>query len=146
MSSASSLPQKTCYCCERSNFVTRRYLAGLLWAALAIRPFAQEQKIFTATEARLHIGTTGTVCGNVMSTRYLSSSRGQPTFLDIGKPSPKQEFSVMIAGADRAKFGGSPEVEFRDKVICVTGQIRSYQDGAQIIAADPKQIEVQGER
>jgi hypothetical protein len=115
------------------------------WCA-ALAGALAEDKILRAAEAKQHVGSTGTVCGSVMSTRYLNSSRGQPTFVDIDKASPKQEFSVMIAGSDRSKFGGSPEVTYRDKVICVTGQIRSYQDGAQIVATDPKQIEIQGER
>jgi hypothetical protein len=115
------------------------------WCAALVGMLAQD-KILRASEAKQHIGSAGTVCGNVMSTRYLNSSRGQPTFLDLDKASPKQEFSVMIAGADREKFGGSPEVTYRDKVICVTGQIRSNQGGAQIAATEPKQIEIQGER
>ncbi len=123
-----------------------RLLGALLWCAASTGALAQADRVLRAAEAKLHIGSTATICGSVMSTRYVSTSRGQPTFLDIDKAAPKQDFTVMIAGSDRAKFGGAPEVEFRDKVICATGQIRSYQDGAEIIATDPKQIEIQGER
>jgi hypothetical protein len=113
-------------------------------AAAAAVLAAQDRNLRTA-EARHYIGSTATVCGSVMAVHYLSASRGQPTLLDIDK-TPKPEFSVMIAGADRAKFGGSPEVAYRDKVICITGRIRTYEEGVQIIATDPKQIDIQGER
>jgi hypothetical protein len=121
-----------------------RYLT-VVFCAAASGLLAQD-KVVRAADARHFIGSTAMVCGNVMSTRYLSSARGQPTLLDLDKAAPKEEFTVLISGADREKFGGSPEVAYRDKVICVTGRIRSYESGAQIVATDPKQIEVQGER
>ena len=48
------------------------------------------QKKLTASEAKEHYGETATVCGDVVSTRYASSTKGQPTFLNLDKPYPNQ--------------------------------------------------------
>ena len=118
-----------------------RLILATVWFAIAATALAQE-KTLTAAEAKQHVGATATVCGKVMSARYASSSRGQPTFLNLDKAYPKQEFTVLIWGSEREKFG-KPEVSYRDKNICVTGQIRKYQAGTEIIATDPKQIRIE---
>lgn len=115
-------------------------ILGLLCLAGAGSALAQAQTL-TASEAKAHIGSTATVCGKVVSPRYASSTRGQPTFLNFDKPYPDQTFTVVIWGSDRAKFG-TPEVTYRDKTICVTGKIQEYRGGAEIIATDPAQIAV----
>jgi hypothetical protein len=112
-------------------------IAGIVVASAAVA----QDKPLTAGDAKQHVGQTATVCGKVMSPRYASSSRGQPTFLNIDKEYPNQEFTVLIWGSDRAKFG-SPEIDYKDKSICVTGKIQNYQGGVEIIANDPKQIQL----
>jgi len=50
--------------------------------------------------AKDHIGERITVYGAVVDTRYASSSRGRPTFLNIGKPYPDPgRFTVVIWAA-----------------------------------------------
>jgi hypothetical protein len=61
-------------------------LALLLTAVLAVPAVAQKK--LTAAEAKDHVGETATVCGSVVSTRYASSTKGQPTFLNLDKPYP----------------------------------------------------------
>ncbi|MGD1010812.1 MAG: DNA-binding protein [Candidatus Aminicenantales bacterium] len=95
----------------------------------------------TTVEAASHIGEVATVSGIVVDTRYLSSSRGRPTFLNLDKPYPNRIFRVVIWGADRDKFG-EPEKKYRDKNICVTGLIRRHHGRPEIIAKDPKQIRI----
>ena len=118
-----------------------RLLIAVVLCAVATTALAQE-KTRTAAEARQHIGAVTTVCGKVISPRYASSSRGKPTFLNLDKAFPHQEFRVVIWGSVRPKFG-KPEVTYRDKNICVTGQVQSYKGAAEIIATDPQQIRVQ---
>ncbi|MGA7223147.1 MAG: hypothetical protein WB621_19165 [Candidatus Acidiferrales bacterium] len=48
----------------------------------------------------------------------------------------------MIWGSDREKFG-TPEIEYKDLRVCVTGKITSYRGEPEIIAADRGQIEIQ---
>ena len=101
------------------------------------------QSAISWDETYQHVGERGTVRGPVMSPRYASGSRGQPTFLNIGRPYPDPDrFTVVIWGEDRGKFPTPPEQAYDGKTICVTGLIETYQGGPQIIADSPSDIEI----
>lgn len=93
----------------------------VLTALLSGGPLTAQKKL-SPGEAKDHIGETATVCGTVASTRYSTSTRGQPTFLNFDKPYPNQIFTVLIWGNNRSKFG-TPEADYKGKEICVTGKI-----------------------
>ena len=99
---------------------------------------AQTTKI-TAAEAKDHVGETRTVCGKVVSTHFASKSKGEPTFLNLDEPYPKETFTILIWGSDRAKFG-TPETKYKDANACVTGKITSHREKPEIIATEPSQI------
>jgi DNA/RNA endonuclease YhcR with UshA esterase domain len=101
-------------------------------------PVAAQKKL-TAAEAKDHVGETATVCGSVVSTRYATGTKGQPTFLNLDKPYPNQVFTVLIWGENRSKFG-TPESEYKGKRICVTGKITEYKGAVEIVVDDPGQI------
>jgi DNA/RNA endonuclease YhcR with UshA esterase domain len=90
-------------------------------------------------EAKSHVGEKATVCGLIASTKFADRSRGEPTFLNLGKAYPNQVFTAVIFGSDRGKFG-TPEISFQGKRVCVTGEIRSYRGKPEIILQDPKQL------
>lgn len=121
--------------------LTRRTVTILFFALIVNSP-ALAQKRFSASEAKDHIGESATVCGEVASTRYAASTKGQPTFLNLDKPYPNPLFTVLIWGENRSKFG-RPEVDYKDKRICVTGKIAEYHGVAEIVANDPGQIKVE---
>jgi hypothetical protein len=100
------------------------------------------QKRISAAEAKEHYGETATVCGDVVSTRYADSAKGQPTFLNLDKPYPNQVFTIVIWGNNRGKFK-NPETDYKEKKICVTGKITAYDGLPEIIADDPKQIRIE---
>lgn len=102
---------------------------------------AQSSKL-TPKEAKHHIGETATVCGSVASTHYATQSKGQPTFLNLDEPYPREIFTILIWGSDRPKFG-APETKYREARVCVTGKIKSYRDVPEIVATEPSQIEIQ---
>jgi hypothetical protein len=106
---------------------------------LAVR--AQVKRI-TAAEAKNHTGERATVCGKVVSTRYATTSKGEPTFLNLDEPYPSQVFTIVIWGSNRTKFG-DPEKKYRDSQLCVTGKITSYRGTPEITASDPTEIELQ---
>jgi DNA/RNA endonuclease YhcR with UshA esterase domain len=106
---------------------------------LAVPAFSQKK--LSATEAKDHIGETATVCGNVVSTRYAASTKGQPTFLNLDKAYPNQIFTVVVWGNNRSKFG-VPESDYKGKRVCVNGRITEYRGVPQIVADDPQQIKV----
>jgi hypothetical protein len=117
-------------------------LPVLVFCLLAIpRVHAQNRKV-TAAEAKDHIGDRATVCGKVVSTHYAKSSKGEPTFLNLDEPYPKEVFTVLIWGSDREKFG-TPESEYKSLRVCVTGKIITYRGKPEIVANERGQIEVQ---
>src|SRR5712692_6092765 len=93
-----------------------------LVVALGLCPLLAQKKL-SASEAKDHIGETAAVCGDVASTHYAASTKGQPTFLNLDKPYPNQIFTVLIWGSNRSKFG-RPECD--GKRICVAGKITEY--------------------
>jgi endonuclease G len=99
----------------------------------------QGNRRISASEAVQHIGEQVAVCGLVASSRYLSNSRSKPTFLNLGKSYPSQDFTVVIWPEDRAQFG-HPEDTYLGKNICVSGEITSYRGKPQIVARYPSQI------
>jgi DNA/RNA endonuclease YhcR with UshA esterase domain len=113
-------------------------VACFFFFLLAFSTAAQTTKI-TAAEAKDHVGEVRTVCGKVVSTHYASGSKGQPTFLNLDEPYPKEDFTILIWGSDRAKFG-TPETKYKDARVCVTGKITSYRGKPEIIATEPSQI------
>lgn len=103
------------------------------------------QKKLTPSQAKEHFGETASVCGEVMSTRYAASSKGQPTFLNLDQPYPNQIFTAVIWGDNRGKFG-KPEDDYKGKQICVSGKITAYAGQPEIVVADPKQIVVESKK
>jgi hypothetical protein len=99
----------------------------------------QDAKKMPAAQPGQYIGERGTVYGIVASSRYLSSSRSKPTFLNLGKPYPIESFTVVIWPDDRPQFG-HPEDTYLHKNICVSGGITSYQGKPQIVVGNPAQI------
>src|SRR5277367_3805970 len=102
---------------------------------------AQTKKLTTA-EAKDHVGDRATVCGKIASTHYAKSSKGEPTFLNLDEPHPKEVFTILIWGSDREKFG-VPESKYRDARVCVTGKITGYRGTTEIVATEPSQITMQ---
>jgi DNA/RNA endonuclease YhcR with UshA esterase domain len=123
---------------------TTKMLLLLLIGTFLVLPI-QAQKKLTPVEAREHYGETATVCGEVVSTRYADSTKGQPTFLNLDKPYPGQVFTVVIWGNNRSKFG-TPENDFKGKRICITGKITAYAGLPEIVADEPKQIKLDPEK
>jgi hypothetical protein len=121
---------------EGDSFMKFKILLVVL--AVSFYTAAQSKKI-TAPEAKDHIGEIETVCGKVASTHFASGSKGQPTFLNLDEPYPKEIFTILIWGSDRAKFG-APESKYRDARVCVTGKITSYRGVPEIVATELSQI------
>jgi hypothetical protein len=114
----------------------------LAFCLLTIPTLHAQTKKITAAEAKDHIGDRATVCGKVVSTHYAKNSKGEPTFLNLDEPYPKEVFTILIWGSDRERFG-SPEIEYKGLRVCVTGKITSYRGVPEIIATERGQIEVQ---
>lgn len=119
-----------------------RSLVVLALCLIAIPRLHAQTKKLTAAEAKDHIGDRATVCGKVASTHYAKGSKGEPTFLNLDEPYPKEVFTILIWGSDREKFG-TPEDEYKGLRVCVTGKITSYRGRPEIVATERGQIEIQ---
>ena len=100
-----------------------------VWALSGISP----------EEAINHAGERATVCGTVVTAKYSVRSNGQPTFLNLDYPYPRQVFTALVWGRDRSKFQYPPE-SLEGQSVCVNGLIKSYKGTAEIIVRDASQI------
>jgi len=112
-----------------------------LWLCAASAATAQAAHL-TSREAKNHVGEKATVCGKVVGTHFVSSGKGQPTFVHFDAPYPDQIFTLVIWGSDRPKFG-RPEELYRYKGLCVTGKITIYLGIPEIVASNPSQVQIQ---
>jgi hypothetical protein len=124
------------------NLKLCRSLIVLTFCLLTFPALQAQTKKLTTTEAKDHIGDRATVCGKVVSTHYAKSSKGEPTFLNLDEPYPKEVFTILIWGSDREKFG-TPEDEYKGLRVCVTGKIINFRGRPEIVATERGQIEIQ---
>ena len=96
--------------------------------------------LLCAQAGRLNAGAA--VCGQVVSAHYAAGTKGSPTFLNLDEPYPRQIFTILIWGSDRAKFG-DPESKYGNKKVCVTGLLKDYKGVPEVVAEQPSQIEIQ---
>jgi DNA/RNA endonuclease YhcR with UshA esterase domain len=107
----------------------------LLLFAIALIP-AKAQSI-SATDAKAHIGENATVCGKVASERTATSSRGEPTFINLDSAYPNQVFTILVWGDDRKSVGELPRVGSR---VCATGLIKDYRGVPEIVVRSSGQF------
>jgi hypothetical protein len=108
---------------------------SLLWgASLSLA------ETIASADAKDHVGETATVCGRVADASYQESG-SHVTFLNFDKPYPNHTFTAFLSAENRARFG-TPEKDYKDKDICVTGKIEEYHGKPEIILTDPKQIAI----
>jgi hypothetical protein len=91
----------------------------------------------SAADAKTHVGETATVCGRIASERTASSSRGEPTFVNLDAPYPNEVFTILIWGADRKNVGTLPQ-EGSD--VCATGTVQEYRGVPEIIVRSRGQL------
>ncbi len=99
----------------------------------------------TLTELRnvsKHIGDSISVEGVVFGGKYFDSSKGSPTFLNIGAKYPDALLTLVIWGDVRNKFTHQPIEKFFDgKRIVIYGVIQTYKDKPEIVINNPNQIQ-----
>ena len=93
-------------------------------------------------QAKDYIGQNACVCGKVVSAKYNENGKTNPTYINLDKKYPEQDFTLMIFGSDRQNFSYKPEEFLQGKTICVKGKIAEYKGSPQIIANKEKQIEI----
>ena len=119
--------------------MVRRTAALILLAIATLNAERAETQRIAPADAAQHAGETATVCGMVVSTRYSSTAKGQPTWLNLDVPYPHHVFTLLIWGKNRAAFG-TPEKDLDKKRVCATGTIDMYKGKAQMILRYPTQL------
>lgn len=117
-----------------------KYIITLLFVG-CLAYCANAQTVISAKDAKAHIGETVTITDKVYGGKLLSSNM---TLFDIGGRYPNELLTVMIPPADRSKFSGQPEVDWKDKTVTVTGKVIDYRGKPEIVINDPKALTVSG--
>jgi hypothetical protein len=104
---------------------------------LSIAPSPAIAQSITAADAKNHIGEQTTVCGKVASARTATSSRGEPTFINLDSAYPNQVFTILVWGDDRKAVGELPHEGSR---VCATGLIKDYRGVPEIVAKSSGQL------
>jgi len=106
-------------------------VTSIFWVSIA-----QSQSLTTA-QAKAHEGETGTVCGKVAGERTATSSKGEPTFINLDAAYPNQVFTILVWGDDRKAVGDLPHVGTR---ICVSGIIQDYKGVPEVVVRSKGQL------
>jgi hypothetical protein len=114
----------------------------LFFALIAICSKFSFGQTFTPEEATKHIGDSIKVCGKIFGGRFFETSNNAPTLLNMGAAYPASPLTIMIPGVVRVKMGYAPEIELRDKNVCVTGKVILFKEKAEIIIYNTAQLEV----
>ncbi len=104
----------------------------LTFCLLAVSSLHAQTAKLTPVEAKNHIGDRATVCGEVVSTHYAKSSKGELTFINLNEPYQREVFTILIWTSDRAKLG-TPEDEYKGLRVCVTGKTTSFYGWPEIV-------------
>jgi hypothetical protein len=103
---------------------------------LLLASIGQGQTLTTA-QAKAHLGESATVCGKVAGEKTATSSRGDPTFINLDAAYPNQVFTILVWGDDRKNVGELPHVGSR---VCVTGMIQDYKGVPEIVVRSKAQL------
>lgn len=108
----------------------------LLWLLVIALAPATAQTI-SAADAKNHVGEKATVCGKVAGERTATSSRGEPTFINLDAAYPNQVFTILIWGDDRPNVGTLPS---EGSHVCATGMIQEYRGVPEIVVRSSGQL------
>jgi hypothetical protein len=107
---------------------------------LVFAPIAYSQTVPLDSIAK-YVGKSVTICEPVQST-FQTKSESKVSYINFGKPYPNHSFTVVIFKKDLENFDYDPVVFFKNKTICVTGEVSVYKDKPQIVVNSPKQLVV----
>ncbi len=100
-------------------------------------------KQISVKDIRDHIGDSVTFCSKVFRTRYFKDSEEGPTVLDVQADFSDPFVNVVILQKDRAAFGNTPEVNFLNKEVCISGVVRLRNNIPYVAVQGPAQIRLQ---
>jgi hypothetical protein len=78
----------------------------------------------------------------VYGTKYLTTAKNAPTFIDIGAAYPNSPLTLVIWQDIRNTFSYAPDTYLDGKNICITGELQLYKGRPEIIVQKESDIEV----
>jgi endonuclease G len=97
--------------------------------------------VFNTQQALSKVGSTVSIIGKVVSTKFISKS--QATFLNLDQSFPNQIFTVIIWKDGRRNFSYKPEEELDGEYIVVKGRVELDKNGLPTISvSNEKQISI----
>ena len=93
-------------------------------------------------DALKYVGKQVCVEGMVVDSRYATTTKGQPTFLNFGAKYPNHCFTAVIWVEDRGKFCQPPETCYLGKTVRVMGTVKMYEGKPEIELRDASQISI----
>lgn len=106
-------------------------------AAFTLWTFIGQAQTLTAPQAKAHEGESATVCGTVASEHTATTSRGEPTFINLDSAYPNQVFTILVWADDRQNVGVLPHTGSH---ICATGLIKDYHGVPEIVVRSKTQF------
>lgn len=119
----------------------KSFLVTLIIALSSFGVSAQEK--IKIEDVSKYVGKQVTICAKVYGVKFLDKSKSQPTFLNVGGEYPNSPLTIMIEFKNRANFTPVPEELYKDKEICVTGEVVEFKGKYEIIVSKPAEIVVQ---
>lgn len=84
------------------------------------------------------MGETAEVCGLVTGVHQSMRGKGKPTFINLDKPYPNQDFTLMIWADRKEAFGDLSRLS--GKQVCAFGIIKRYRGTLEIILNVPSDL------
>jgi hypothetical protein len=116
----------------------------LLFTLILIFVKSGFSQTLTPEEAAKHVGDSVKVCGKIFGGRFFETSNNAPTLLNMGAAYPASPITIVLYNDIRAKMGYAPEIELKDKNVCVNGRVSLHKEKPQIVIYNVAQIEVSG--
>lgn len=105
----------------------------------------REAPTVPAETAHRYVGQRAVVCGTVARVNFARDIRGQPTFINLGRPHPDQTFDGIVWGRDRDRFQVPPEQLYAGAAICILGEVEEHEGTPQIQIRFPGQVRIMRE-
>ncbi|WP_339888581.1 hypothetical protein [uncultured Flavobacterium sp.] len=86
-------------------------------------------------------GKKVTICAKVQGI-FISNKTKKTTFINFGKPYPKEKFVVVIFEKDLINFSYDIPTHLKNKTVCITGIVKMYKGKPEIVATKEEQIEI----
>jgi len=122
---------------ERGGNMRRLQALGVVAVTLLIWASLGRAQSLTTAQAKAREGESATVCGKVAGERTATSSKGEPTFINLDAAYPNQVFTILVWGDDRQKVGALPREGSR---VCAKGEIQVYRGVPEIVVRSSGQL------